>query len=476
MTLELRPYQREMVDFILEHKRCALFSFMGSGKSVSVLTAIDYLRFLGEETKPVLILGPLRVIQTVWNGEIEKWSHLRHLKVSVITGSESQRRHALNQKADIYCINYENIEWLMLQLDDRWPFGYVIADESTKLKSYRSKQGGVRARALSNIASKCTGWINLTGTPTPRGLDCLWGQTWFLDQGQRLGRTYDSFKQRWFGQSFDGYGLVPHPFAQKQMEEKLNDICMSLDPKDHFDLKEPIVNKIYVELPAPAAKLYKDMEKKMFMEIAGNPIEAFNAAARTNKCLQLCNGAAYLDNDVEDDKTPKKWKEVHKVKLDALEEIIAESGGMPVLVAYNFRSDLERLKKAFPKGRVLDKNPDTIRDWNIGKIPLLFAHPASAGHGLNLQDGGNILVFFGVNWNLEEHLQIIERIGPVRQLQAGYDRPVFIHYILARKTVDELVMERLKTKKSVQDILLEALKNRGSSPSGTEETDSQELV
>jgi len=210
-----------------------------------------------------------------------------------------------------------------------------------------------------------------------------------------------------------------------------------------------------VTLPPKARKHYKDMEKEMFTSLdSGHEVEAFNAAAKTQKCLQIANGAMYVGEGAVE------WRELHKAKIEALDSIVEEAAGMPVLVAYNFRSDLSRLLKAFPQGRHLDKNPQTIRDWNEGKIPLLFAHPASAGHGLNLQDGGNILVFFAVNWNLEEHLQIIERIGPTRQMQAGHDRPVFIHRILAKGTVDELVLERLETKREVQDILLDAMKRR----------------
>jgi len=214
-----------------------------------------------------------------------------------------------------------------------------------------------------------------------------------------------------------------------------------------------------VDLPPKARKHYKEMEDAMYTELEGIELEAFNAAAKTVKCLQLAAGAAYTDDT-------GKWKETHKVKLEALESIIEEAAGMPVLVAYNFKSDLARLLKAFPQGRHLDKNPATIVDWNAGRIPVLFAHPASAGHGLNLQDGGNILVFFSPNWNLEEHLQIIERIGPTRQLQAGYDRPVFIHRIIARNTVDELVLERLTTKRRVQDVLLDSMKKRKTNAKG----------
>ena len=251
--------------------------------------------------------------------------------------------------------------------------------------------------------------------------------------------------------------MEPLESSQKEIQALISDVCLSLDAKDYFDLKEPIVNKITVEMPHKARQQYRDMEKKMFLELEGHlgptEVEALNAASKTQKCLQLANGAIYTDES-------KNWTEVHDAKIQALDDIIEEAGGSPVLVAYHFRHDLARLKSAFPRGVVLDANPETIRSWNAGKIPVLFAHPASAGHGLNLQDGGNIIVFFSVNWNLEEHQQIIERLGPTRQMQAGHNRPVFIHYILANDTVDFDVLERLESKRSVQDILMQAMKRR----------------
>ena len=331
----------------------------------------------------------------------------------------------------------------------------MVLDESTKVKNFRLRQGGKRAQALGSIAhTKIKRLIELTGTPASNGLKDLWGQAWFIDAGTRLGRSYSAFSQRWFREGFDGFSLVPVPSAQTEIQDKLRDVCLTIEAKDWFDLREPVVNDIMVDLPPKARKHYRDMEDEMYTELEGIEVEAFNAAAKTIKCLQLAAGAAYTDD------TRTKWTETHKVKLEALESIVEEAAGMPVLVAYNFKSDLARLLKAFPQGRHLDKDPSTISDWNAGKIPVLFAHPASAGHGLNLQHGGNILVFFSPNWNLEEHLQIIERIGPTRQMQSGYDRPVFIHRIIARDTVDELVLDRLTTKRRTQDILLDAMKKR----------------
>lgn len=448
-----RPYQGMIIDHIIDTPRCAIWAGMGTGKTVATLTALDTLQMV--EDGPVLVIAPLRVANDTWPNEVLKWKHLRDVNVSVITGVEKERLAAIKTPAQVYVTNYEQIVWLVEYWGDRWPYATVVLDESTKVKNFRLRQGGKRAQALGKIAhTKIKRIIELTGTPASNGLKDLWGQSWFLDAGTRLGRTYSAFSQRWFREGFDGFSLVPVPSAQTEIQDRLRDVCLTIEAKDWFDLHEPIVTDVMVVLPPKARKHYRDMEDEMYTELEGIEVEAFNAAAKTIKCLQLAAGAAYTDD------TRKNWTETHKVKLEALESIIEEAAGMPVLVAYNFKSDLARLLKAFPQGRHLDKNPGTIKDWNAGKIPVLFAHPASAGHGLNLQDGGNILVFFSPNWNLEEHLQIIERIGPTRQMQAGYDRPVFIYRIIARDTVDELVLDRLTTKRRVQDILLDSMKKR----------------
>jgi SNF2 family DNA or RNA helicase len=448
-----RPYQGMIIDHILDTPRCAVWAGMGTGKTVATLTAIDTLQMV--EDGPVLVIAPLRVASDTWPNEALKWNHLRGMNVSVITGTERERIAAIKAPAAVYATNYEQIVWLTSYWGDRWPYATVVLDESTKVKNFRLRQGGKRAQALGSIAhTKIKRLIELTGTPASNGLKDLWGQSWFIDAGTRLGRSYSAFSQRWFREGFDGFSLVPVPSAQTEIQDKLRDVCLTIEAKDWFDLHEPIVNDILVDLPPKARKHYRDMEDEMYTELEGIEVEAFNAAAKTIKCLQLAAGAAYTDD------TRTKWTETHKVKLEALESIVEEAAGMPVLVAYNFKSDLARLLKAFPQGRHLDKAPGTISEWNAGKIPILFAHPASAGHGLNLQHGGNILVFFSPNWNLEEHLQIIERIGPTRQMQSGYDRPVFIHRIIARDTVDELVLDRLTTKRRTQDILLDAMKKR----------------
>lgn len=452
-----RVYQDAIMEWALDRPRSGIWAGMGMGKTVATLTALDILELV--EPGPTLVLAPLRVASSTWPDEAKKWNHLRNIEISAVVGTPDERRAALRRPASVYTTNYDNLVWLTEHYGDKWPFTKVVADESTRLKSFRLRQGGKRAQALGRVAhTKIKRFIELTGTPSPNGLQDLWGQAWFLDRGTRLGRSFDAFKNRWFQAvpGGDGYQQIkPLPFAQVQIEDLLRDLCISLDARDHFDIAEPIVNVIRVDLPAKARRIYRDMEREMFMQIGEHEIEAFTAASRTIKCLQLANGAAYVDD-------AGTFTEVHDAKIQALDSVISEAAGMPVLVAYHFKSDLVRLKRAFPQGRHLDANPATIRDWNAGKIPVLFAHPASAGHGLNLQDGGNILVMFGHWWDLEQYQQIIERIGPTRQAQAGHDRPVFIHHIVATDTVDELVMARRETKREVQDLLLDALKRRTS--------------
>jgi SNF2 family DNA or RNA helicase len=397
------------------------------------------------------VLAPLRVAKTTWPDEVVKWKHTEHLRVVPIVGNVKQRLTALAKPAEVYTTNYEQLPWLVEHYGDRWPFKTVVADEQTRLKSYRTRQGSKRARALAQVAfTKVTRFIGLTGTPSPNGLLDLWGQTWFVDRGERLGKSFSAFEARWFYKGWDGFSVKPHDHAQKEIEGRLRDVCLTVTG---LPVDEPITNEIYVDLPSDARATYDEMEREMFMEIEEFGVEALNAAAQTMKLLQLANGAAYID-DKQD------WREVHDEKIEALRSVVEEAAGAPVLVAYHFKSDLARLRAAFPKARVLDADPATIREWNEGRIPLLFAHPASAGHGLNLARGGNILAFFSLNWSLENYMQIIERIGPMRQKQEGLDRPVFVHHILARNTVDDMILERLKSKRTVQEILLEAMKRR----------------
>ncbi len=454
MSREFTPhdYQEEVIDFIAKTKRCAVWAPMGGGKTVTTLTALDRLSLV-EDIFPVLVLAPLRVARTTWPDEVAKWAHLRHLRVSTITGTPKQRERAVEREAEVYTTNYDNLVWLRNFLGDKWPYKTVVADELTRLKSFRIRQGGSRARALGQVAhTHVTRFIGLTGTPAPNGIKDLWGQTWYIDQGERLGRTFSAFEQRWFRRGYDGYSLEPYQHTQEEVQEKLRDVCLTVTG---LSVDEPVISPVYVDMPVPARRVYDEMEKEMFAELEAGIVEAANAAVRTQKCLQIANGAMYVDEDED-----RNWEEVHNAKLDALDSIIEEANGAPVLVAYHFKHDLERIRRKFPYARVLDADPKTIEEWNACKIPLLLVHPKSASHGLNLQYGGNILAMFGVNWSLEEYLQVIERIGPMRQKQAGYDRPCLVYPILTRDTLDEMVMERLASKRSIQDILLEALKRR----------------
>lgn len=475
-----REYQPIISSFQLRTKRCACWVPMGFGKSLSTLTTLDALKTTGEATKPALILAPLRVARSTWPNEAAKWEHLQDFSVCSIEGNAKDRASILgggqDAHVDAFTINYDNVPWLVKHIDEQgyeWPFGTIVADESTRLKNTRASiqtsklfkkfirsSGGKRAGALAKVAFKSERFIELTGTPAPNGLDDLWGQAWFLDQGARLGRTHEAFTQRWFKPKPNGYGSEPLAHAQEEIQNRLRDVVLSLNPRDWFDLKDPIVNVIEVELPPTARKHYKEMERELFTILEGHEIEASHAADKTIKCLQICNGALYVEPPegyAQAASKTREWKALHDAKLDALESVIEEAAGMPVLVAYHFKPDLARLRTRFPEGRELKTTADEDA-WNAGEIPVLFAHPQSAGHGLNLQDGGNIICFFGNWWDAELHDQIIERIGPVRQLQAGHDRAVFIHYIVAKGTIDVDVVARVHGKKSVQEVLKEAMK------------------
>jgi SNF2 family DNA or RNA helicase len=417
-----RPYQRLITEHELTLARGGVWAGMGTGKTAATLEAISALQLT--ESRPVLVLAPLRVAQSTWPDEARKWSSFSHLEVVPVVGDAKAREAALKRDAAVKTINYEMIPWLVEQCGDKWPFGMVVADESTRLKSFRlGGSGGKRARSIAKVAHKSTDrWVNLTGTPSPNGLIDLWGQSWFVDAGQRLGRTFGAFEQRWFTKQPRGSGgffaTIPMPTAQEQIEDRLRDLHMTIDARDWFDLREPIVNIVKVTLPAKARRIYEDLEKEMFASIGEHEIEAVNAGARTIKCLQLANGAIYHEGG--------GFAEVHDAKLQALESITEEAMGASVLVAYHFKSDLARLQRAFPYGRVLDSNPQTIRDWNDGKIRLLFAHPESAGHGLNLQRWRQ---HSGLLRPLVElgRISANHRAHRTRSPKAGRSRPAGIH-------------------------------------------------
>jgi len=455
------PYQDLIREHVEAQPRTAVFAGMGMGKTSSALTAIDELNVV-EGTLPTLVLAPLRVARSTWPREAEKWAHLENIRVQPVTGSVAERRLALKQDANVFATNYENVPWLIEHFADqkRWPFGRIVADESTRLKNFRLKRGGARAAALARAAfdPRVKHWINLTGLPAPNGLKDLWGQMWFLDRGVRLGRTYDAFKMRWFHRGYDGYALQASGFAQQQIQDAIRDITLALDPKDWFDLKDPIVRKIEIDLPGDARRRYREMEREMFTwlkaKMEERSVEVFTSAAKSMKLLQLASGTAWIST------AEREWAAVHDEKLDALESVLEEAGGMPVLAVYHWVPSRERILARFPQARPFDADPRTEDEWNAGKIPLMVIHPASGGHGMNLQFGGNIIAHYDQWWDLELYAQVNERLGPVRQVQAGFDRNVWHYMIVARDTVDEDVVFRRDGKRAVNDILFEAMKRR----------------
>jgi len=439
---------------------------MGLGKTTSTLYVLDLLKLMGEiGDSPTLVVGPMRVARDTWPDEVAKWKQFETMRIMPLGDcTPKEREKRLKSKCDIFTISYELLPWLVEYYLAKWPFAQVVADESDRLKSFREKRGGVsidskkapkgkRAFQIGRVAHTLVKrWINLTGTPSPNGYKDLWGQQWFVDRGATLGRTYSAFTQRWFRQTHYGshkIELMPH--SKEQIDELLKATCLTVDPKDYFDLREPIVRSIEVKLPAAAKAIYKKLENELFATLAsGETVEVFNAAALANKCLQLANGAVYTEYP--------SWTAVHDEKIEAIRSVLAESGAQPILLSYSFKSDLARIKAAFPRAVEL-KTVEGMRAFRAGDAPIGLAHPASLGHGIDgLQHVTNVVVFYGHDWNLGTRMQMIERIGPMRQLQAGFERPVYVYNIIAKGTLDEVVLEAHRSKRSAQDSLLEAMK------------------
>lgn len=472
--LILRAPQIPMVDWLTEHARCGLWAGMGIGKSSATLFALDSLRLMGEidVRNPTLVMGPMRVARDTWPDEVRKWDQFRDLRIVPLVGTPEERLRKLRIPADIYTVSYELAPWLVGQYLAKWPFRQVIADESDRLKGFREKSkhgtklhsekaghSGKRAHEVARIAHQLTDrWINLTGTPASAGYKDLWGQTWYIDRGERLGRTFSAFQQRWFRKKWNSeYGIEIMPHSAAEINVLLRDIYLTVNPKDYFDLQEPIYSKIEVNLPPQARKLYDQAKSEMYIgleELRNQPggINIVNAGVLSQKCLQLANGAVYT-------KRPE-WVRVHDQKLEALDSIVHEAAGAPIMVAYNFRSDLERILKTFPQA-VDISTPSGFRDFKSGKRSIGVAHPKSMGHGIDgLQYLCNIMVYFGHDWKTGERMQILERIGPMRQFQAGLERPVYVYDIVARGTEDENVMRVHHENISIQDVLLEAMNRR----------------
>ena len=437
----LHDYQKRAVDFVKDKKRCLLMLDLGLGKTTSTLTAITDL-LDGFVADRVLVVAPLRVANSVWKQETAKWSHLNDLRVSVCTGSQKERIGALYKTADVYVINRENVPWLVEFYGNKWPFDVLIIDESTSFKNHASK----RFKALKKVLPMTEYCVLLTGTPSPNGLMDLWAQMYLVDFGERLGRTITAFRSRFFKQDFFGFGYELASGADKKIHELIADKCLSMSAKDYLELPERIDLVERVTLPAKVLDAYQKFEKDLFAELPdGEELEALNAASLANKLLQWCNGATYTDEN-------KNWSVVHDEKLNALKELVEENDE-PMLVAYNYKTDLARIVEAFPDAVVLDKNPETIERWNKGEIKMLLAHPASAGHGLNLQQGGSLCVWFGLNWSLELYQQFNARL-----YRQGQTKPVRVVHIVAESCIDERVMLAIKSKGLTQEALLSAIK------------------
>lgn len=436
--------QTLMRDFIIANPRCNVWADMGMAKTSSTLTALDILWLAGSKFWPALVIAPKRVARDVWGDEAQKWDHLNHLRVSAIVGTPEQRLNAVLCEADVYTVNYENIPWLVefFKGQKRWPFKIIIADESRKLQGFRIVHGGIRAAALSRIAKVTGRWVNLTGTPAPEGLTDLWGPNWFVDFGHTLGRTHDAFAGRWFSKT--DFGLKAHDHSREEMLALIAPFTMSLDAKDYYDgLEEPVERRVDFDLPPGARKIYNDMEVDLFAELPHSEVEAMNSGSKYGKCSQIASGAVYTDDK-------GTWELVHNEKIRCLKEVVDELCGDPLLVAYHFKHDKERILKAFPHARVYDTKQDED-DWNAGKIGMMLAHPMSAGHGLNWQDGGCNIALFSSIVSAELRAQIIARIGPLRQLQAGHPRPVNVWSLIARDTVNELDFHRAQNKMTFQE-------------------------
>jgi SNF2 family DNA or RNA helicase len=395
-----------------------------------------------KEIRRVLVIAPLRVAKSVWKQETAKWEHLSHLKLSVVTGTDKKRRKALNAKAHIYVINRENIVWLVTACKGKWPFDAVIVDESSSFKSPSSK----RFRALKAVCHLPRIMILLTGTPSPNGLMDLWSQMYLIDQGQTLGKTVTGYRQRFFVPNYLGYGWNPKLDIDATIHKLIEPIVISMRAEDYIEVPPRIDLMEVIELPNQIMNKYEQFEKQLFLECDnGDTLEAMSTAILANKLLQFANGAIYIDEKI--------WRELHTAKLEALKELVEENQGENILIAYNYRHDLDRIKLLLPEAIVLGKDPRTIDRWNQGVVPIMLAHPGACGHGLNLQDGGSVLIWFGLTWNLEHYQQMIARL-----YRQGQTQPVRVVHIVAKETIDDRVLSVLIRKNAVQEDLLKALR------------------
>lgn len=446
MNYQPHEYQQYATDFIIKNPTAAVFLEMGLGKSVIALTAILELCLERFEISRVLVIAPLRVARDTWPAEIQKWDHLKDLTYSVAVGTANERRAALRQKTFVHIINRENVQWLIEDSGIPWQYDMVVIDELSSFKSHQSK----RFKSLMKVRPGVRRMVGLTGTPSSNGLMDLWSEFRVLDMGKRLGRFITHYREQFFEpdrhNGMQVFSYRPRAGAEREIYRRIGDITISMRSADYLKMPECVMNTVPVKLDSTEYEVYEEMESKMVTELDGVEIDAVNAAALTGKLCQLANGAIYAPDG--------NTVFFHERKLDALEDLIEGANGKPVLVAYWYKHDLARIQERF-KVRELKSSKD-ITDWNAGKIPVAVIHPASAGHGLNLQAGGSTLIWFGLTWSLELYQQTNARLW--RQGQQA--ETVVIHHIITRGTVDEDVMQSLSEKDRSQAALMRAVRAR----------------
>lgn len=453
MIFKPHAYQQHCIEQILKVKKLGLFLDMGLGKTVTTLTAVKELKYNRFQVRRVLIIAPKKVAEGTWTKEAAKWDHTKMLRVSPVLGSQTKRIRALNTPADLYIINRENVVWLVDYYRNAWPFDMVVVDESSSFKSHSAK----RFKALASVGSYIDRLVELTGTPSPNGLDDLWAQVFLLDGGERLGKRYTQFRERYFQpdkRGADGmvYSYEVKPGSEGSILERISDICISMKAEDYLQLPDITYHEIPVELDSKASKAYYEMEREMVLALPEDEeeISVTSAAALSNKLLQLANGAVY-DED-------HSVHEVHGCKVEAFMELIESLQGKPALVFYNFQHDRTRILKALERTGLRVRELKTTQDeddWNARKIDILLTHPASSAYGLNLQQGGNHVIWFGLTWNYELYTQANKRLH-----RQGQEEKVIIHHLICSGTRDEDVMEALKRKDDVQSWVMESLKAR----------------
>lgn len=449
MQYKPHPYQQYCEERIIQEPALALYLEMGLGKSVITLSAIRRLKFERFLVRRVLVIAPLKVAEATWTNEAAKWAHLQGLRLSRILGSEKERLAGLQQPADIYVINRDNVVWLVKLLRQRWPFDMVVIDELTGFKNHAAK----RFRALKAVLPDIRRMVGLTGTPAPGGIADLWSQIYLLDQGKRLGRTITSYRQQYFTHNPYTHQYTPLPGAEEAVQDKIRDITISLKADDYLQMPELITDDIPVQLDAAAQARYRALERQMLLQLPEGVISAGSAAVLTGKLLQMCSGAVYLDE--ADGQSAYQ----HDCKLDALMELVEGLDGAPALLFYGYEHELPRLQERLaklPGLRVRQYEGSADADaWNAGQVDILLAHPASCAYGLNLQQGGHHVIWYTLTWSLELYLQANARLH-----RQGQQRPVIVHRLITQGGMDEAVAKALSSKEGVQDALMASLKAR----------------